>query len=88
MRDLDILSLQLFVLHDTDSISGEILVNFFVVNNRKVRAKENTNKLVSVYERLITKTDGSKCLEYTGWCGDLEHLTIETRLIVTHQYST
>ena len=32
-------------------------------------------------ERLETKTDGSKCLTYTGLCGDLEHLTIETRLI-------
>ncbi len=27
-----------------------------------------------------TKTDGSKSLKYTGLCGDLEHLTIETRL--------
>ena len=32
-------------------------------------------------ERLKTKTDGSKRLTYTGLCGDLEHLTIETRLI-------
>ena len=32
-------------------------------------------------ERLKAKTDGSKCLTYTGLCGDLEHLTIETRLI-------
>ena len=33
-------------------------------------------------ERLKTKTDGSKCLGYTGLLGDLKHLTIETRLIV------
>ena len=33
-------------------------------------------------ERLKSKTDGSKRLTYTGLCGDLEHLTIETRLIV------
>ena len=32
-------------------------------------------------ERLKAKTDGSKLLAYTGLCGDLEHLTIETRLI-------
>ena len=32
-------------------------------------------------ERLKSKTDGSKRLTYTGLCGDLEHLTIETRLI-------
>ncbi len=32
-------------------------------------------------ESLKTKTDGSKCLTYTGFRGDLEHLTIETRLI-------
>ena len=39
---------------------------------------------ISVYrfnERLKTKTDGSKCLTYTGLSGDLEHLTIDTRLI-------
>ena len=33
------------------------------------------------YERLKAKTHGSKYLTYTGLCGDLEHLTIETRLI-------
>ncbi len=32
-------------------------------------------------ERLKDKTDGSKCLIYDGLIGDLEHLTIETRLI-------
>ena len=32
-------------------------------------------------ERLTSKTDGSKRLGYTGFHGDLEHLTIETRLI-------
>ena len=32
-------------------------------------------------ERLKAKTDGSKCLGYTGLSGELEHLTIETRLI-------
>ena len=32
-------------------------------------------------ERLKAKTDGSKSLSYTGLRGDLEHLTIETRLI-------
>jgi hypothetical protein len=32
-------------------------------------------------ERLQAKTDGSNLLTYTGLCGDLEHLTIETRLI-------
>ena len=32
-------------------------------------------------ERLKTKTDGSKLLTYTGLLGELEHLTIETRLI-------
>ncbi len=32
-------------------------------------------------ERLKAKTDGSKRLTYTGFRGDLEHLTIETRLI-------
>ena len=31
-------------------------------------------------ERLKAKTDGSKRLTYTGLWGDLEHLTIETRL--------
>ncbi len=28
------------------------------------------------------KTDGSTCLVYTELCGELEHLKIETRLIV------
>ena len=32
-------------------------------------------------ERLKAETDGSKRLTYTGLRGDLEHLTIETRLI-------
>ena len=32
-------------------------------------------------ERLKGKTDGSKSLTYTGLRGNLEHLTIETRLI-------
>ena len=32
-------------------------------------------------ERLKAKTDGSKCLTYTGLWGDLEHLKIETMLI-------
>ncbi len=32
-------------------------------------------------ERLKAKTDGSNRLTYTGLHGDLEHLTIETRLI-------
>ena len=32
-------------------------------------------------ERLKAKTDGSKCLGYTGFPGDVEHLTIETKLI-------
>ncbi len=32
-------------------------------------------------ERLKAKSDGSKCLPYTGLCGELEHLTIETRFI-------
>ena len=32
-------------------------------------------------ERLKGKTDGSKLLGYTGLCGELEHLMIETRLI-------
>ncbi len=32
-------------------------------------------------ERLKAKTDGSKRLAYTWLGGDLEHLTIETRLI-------
>ena len=32
-------------------------------------------------ERLKSKTDGSMCLGYTGLCGELEHLKIETRLI-------
>ena len=31
-------------------------------------------------ERLKAKTDGSKRLVYTGFGGELEHLTIETRL--------
>ena len=31
-------------------------------------------------ERLNDKTDGSNRLGYTGLCGDLEHLRIETRL--------
>ncbi len=33
------------------------------------------------YERLKTKTDGSTLLTYTGLCGELEHLKIETKLI-------
>ena len=33
-------------------------------------------------ERLKFKTDGSMCLTYTGLRGELEHLKIETRLIV------
>ena len=33
-------------------------------------------------ERLKDKTDGCKSLTYTGLLGDVEHLTIETRLIV------
>ena len=32
-------------------------------------------------ERVKAKTDGSKRLAYTGLRGELEHLTIETRLI-------
>ena len=32
-------------------------------------------------ERLETKTGGSTRLTYTGLCGGLEHLKIETRLI-------
>ena len=32
-------------------------------------------------ERLKAKTDGSQGLTYTGLCGVLEHLMIETRLI-------
>ena len=32
-------------------------------------------------ERIKSKPDGSKSLAYTGLRGDLEHLTIETRLI-------
>jgi hypothetical protein len=31
--------------------------------------------------RLKRKTEGSKCLTYTGLHGGLEHLKIETRLI-------
>ena len=34
-----------------------------------------------LYE-LKVKTDGSTCLSYTGLCGELKHLKIETRLIV------
>jgi hypothetical protein len=33
------------------------------------------------HERLKAKTNGSKRLKYTGLCGELEHPTIETRLI-------
>jgi hypothetical protein len=46
--------------------------------------REVKRRQISVYrcnERLKAKTDGSKGLVYTGLCGDLEHLTIETRLI-------
>jgi hypothetical protein len=32
-------------------------------------------------ERLKTKAEGSTRLVYTGLCGDLEHLKMETRLI-------
>ncbi len=32
-------------------------------------------------ERLKVKTEGSTLLTYTGLCGGLEHLKIETRLI-------
>ena len=32
-------------------------------------------------ERLKVKTEGSTRLTYTGLCGQLEHLKIETRLI-------
>ncbi len=32
-------------------------------------------------ERLKTKVEGSTLLVYTGLCGGLEHLKIETRLI-------
>jgi hypothetical protein len=32
-------------------------------------------------ERLKTKSEGSTRLAYTGLCGGLEHLKIETRLI-------
>ena len=32
-------------------------------------------------ERLKAKTDGSTCLTYTGFHGELEHLKIKTRLI-------
>ena len=32
------------------------------------------------YEGLHSKTDGSTFLTYTGLCGELEHLMIETRL--------
>ena len=32
-------------------------------------------------ERRKAKTDGSMCLVYTGLCGELEQLTIETMLI-------
>ena len=31
--------------------------------------------------RLKAKTDGSTCLVYTGFRGELEHLKVETRLI-------
>ena len=31
-------------------------------------------------ERLKAKTDSSMCLTYTGLCGELEHLKIQTRL--------
>ena len=36
-------------------------------------------------ERLKPKTDGSKCLSYTGLRGDLEHLTIVTRLKINRR---
>ncbi len=34
-----------------------------------------------MYTRLEDTTGGSTCLGYTGLCGGLEHLKIETRLI-------
>ena len=40
-----------------------------------------TASLMTNNERIKAKTDGSKRLTYTGLNGDLEHLTIETRLI-------
>ena len=55
----------------------------FIYNEQQVK-REPKKIHVSGYqwnERLKTKTDGSKSLEYTGLCGDLEHLTIETSLI-------
>ncbi len=36
---------------------------------------------IGMIKRLKAKTDGSKRFSDTGLCGDLEHLTIETRLI-------
>ena len=33
------------------------------------------------HERLKAKTDGCILLVYTGLCGELEHLKIETKLI-------
>ena len=33
------------------------------------------------HERLKVKTDGSTRLSWTGLCGELDHLKIETRLI-------
>jgi hypothetical protein len=46
----------------------------------KARTKGNTYSGCRCNERLKVKAEGSTCLTYTGLCGGLSHLKIETRL--------
>ncbi len=48
----------------------------------KARSKQMTYIWVSVWWKTKTKTEGSTRLTYTELWGGLEHLKIETRLIV------
>ncbi len=62
------------------AVENRLLI-YFYEQQIKRELKEKHISGCRCNERLKAKTDGSKHLTYTGLHGDLEHLTIETRLI-------
>ena len=57
------------------------ILNFYYEQQIKGELKRIHISGCRCNEKLKAKTDGSKRLTYTGFLGDLEHLTMETRLI-------
>jgi hypothetical protein len=65
-------------------------ITFCTGSGRRIKRELNKRLIYECGcdERLKAKSEGSTCLGYTGLCAGLEHLRIETRLIINERFAS